>query len=132
MQKEIKDGKEYLLDDNGHIVRDSLGNGVKVDKFITVNCNVYEIHQEKACHIDTDVILSDKNGRILESFPLESEFIFIHDFAEKDGDKRALDNYQLELINLVEVPFPSNEQMVFDTGEDLKEKLKDIIDDLDI
>jgi hypothetical protein len=25
------------------------------------------------------------------------------------------------------VPFPSNEQMVYDTGEDLKLKLKDII-----
>jgi hypothetical protein len=25
------------------------------------------------------------------------------------------------------VPFPSNEQMVYDTGEDLKIKLKDII-----
>jgi len=25
------------------------------------------------------------------------------------------------------VPFPSNEQMVYDTGEDLKQKLKSII-----
>jgi hypothetical protein len=25
------------------------------------------------------------------------------------------------------VPFPSNEQMVYDSGEDLKAKLKDII-----
>ena len=132
VEKEIKDGKEYLLDTNGHIVRDSLGNGVKVDKFIKVTSEFFEIHQEKACHIDTEVVLTDKNSRVLESFLLESEFVFAHDFGEMDGDKRALDNYQLDLLSNHSVMFPTSEQMIFDTGEDLKEKLKKIIDDLDI
>ncbi|HIP26184.1 MAG TPA: hypothetical protein EYG80_00830 [Flavobacteriaceae bacterium] len=132
LEKQIKDGFEYVLDANGHIAKDSLGNSIKVDKYIKVKCNYFEIHQEKASHIGAEVILSDKNNNILESFPLESEFVFIHDFAEIDGDKRALDSNQLILLNKQEVLFPSNEQMIFDTGEDLKEKLKNIIDDLDI
>lgn len=132
VEKQIKDGKEYLLDSNGHVKIDSLGNAIKVDKYITVQTKFYEIHQEKACHISTDVILTTINNRRIESFPLESEFVFIHDFAEIDGDKRALDAVQLGLLNNYEIPFPSNEQMVFDTGEDLKAKLKNIIDDLEI
>ena len=30
-------------------------------------------------------------------------------------------------LNAREVPFPSNEQMVYDAGEDLKERLKSIV-----
>ncbi len=132
VEKQIKDGKEFLLGNDGHVVRDSLGNAIKVDKFIKVKAKFYEIHQEKACHIVADVVLKDKNDRRLESFPLESEFVFVNDFGEIDGDKRTLDTHQLELLNKYEVPFPTNEQLVFDTGEDLKSKLKSIIDDLEI
>ncbi len=132
VEKQVKDGKEFLLGNDGHVVRDSLGNAIKVDKFIKVKANFNAIHQEKACHIAGEVVLKDKNERRLETFPLESEFIFVNDFGEIDGDKRALDAHQLELLNKYEVPFPTNEQLVFDTGEDLKSKLKSIIDDLEI
>lgn len=132
LKREVKDGFEYMLDKNGHIKKDSLGNGIKVDKYITVRANYIEIHQEKACHIQAKAVLLNKNNRELERFPLENEFIFLHDFAEIDGDKRALDNSQLGLIEKRELPFPSNEQLIFDTGEELKENLKSIINDLDL
>jgi len=133
VEREIKDGKQYLLDTDGHVVKDSLGNGVKIDKYITVKSDFFEVHQEKACHINTEVILIDKKtNKEVESFPLESEFVFLNDFAEMTGDKRALDNYQVELLAKHEIPFPLNEQIIFDTGEDLKNKLKAIIDDFDL
>ena len=132
LKREVKDGFEYVLDTNGHVKKDSLGNAIKVDKYITVKSDLYKIHQEKACHISTELELTDKDHKLVESFPLESEFIFINDFAEMDGDIRALDSFQKELIKKQEVPFPSNEQIIFDTGEDLKAKLKDYIDDLEI
>ena len=72
------------------------------------------------------------NTKVIKTIPLDSEFVFIHDFAEMSGDRRALDNYQLDLIRQREMPFPTDEQLIFDTGEDLKNKLKHIIDDLDI
>ena len=132
LEKEIKDGYQYVLDTNGHIKKDSLGNSIKVDKYITVKANYYEVHQEKACNIRTLVNLIDNNNNVVEEIPLENEFIFTYDFAEIDGDKRALDGFQLELIDKYEIPFPSNEQIIFDTGEDLKNKLKDLIDDLEL
>jgi hypothetical protein len=34
-QKDVIDGWEYLLDANGNVVKDSLGNDIKIDKIIT-------------------------------------------------------------------------------------------------
>ncbi len=128
LEKEIKDGFEYHTDSNGNVLRDSLGNGIKFDKYIVVKSDFYEIHQEKASHIEGELILSElKSNKIIETIPLESEFIFVNDFAEMSGDKRALDNYQLDMLQKKEIPFPTDEQMIFDTGEDLKKKLKHII-----
>ena len=55
------------------------------------------------------------------------EFVFQNLYAIYKGDKRALTREDLNLVNSRNIPFPSNEQMVYDTGEDLKAKLKDII-----
>ncbi len=128
ISKEIEDGFEYVLDDNGHVALDSLGNSIKVPKIVTVKANLFKVHQEKATHVAADVVLTNLHtNQEMDTFPLESEFVFIHDFAEMDGDIRALNKDEKELIKLKEIPFPSNEQMIFDTGEDLKKKLKRII-----
>lgn len=133
LEKEVKDGHEYMLDQNGNVARDSLGNAIKIDKFIKVSADYFEIHQEKASHINAEVVLLNlKTNQEIDVIPLDSEFIFIHDFAEMSGDIRALDQIHKELIKLKEIPFPTSEQMIFDTGEDLKLKLKEIIEDLKI
>jgi hypothetical protein len=64
---------------------------------------------------------------MLQTFPLTSEFTFNHVYAKFRGDKRACEENYYPFFDKRELPFPSNEQMVFDTGEDLKAKLKDII-----
>jgi hypothetical protein len=58
---------------------------------------------------------------------LASEFLFEHIYATFRGDRRAFDESFNSYFGQRAVPFPSNEQMVFDTGEDLKAKLKAII-----
>jgi len=65
--------------------------------------------------------------QLMDTFPLESEFVFEHGYATYNGDRNALDDIYLGLIGKRAVPFPSNEQMIFDSGEDLKSKLKGII-----
>ncbi|MFD0991719.1 hypothetical protein [Tenacibaculum geojense] len=127
-EKQIKDGFKYLLDDNGNVQKDSLGNDIKVDNFKTVRCRVYRFTQQKSSQITGVVKYIDNNSRqLLESFPIQSEFVFEHVYANYDGDRRALNSALSDLIELREVRFPSNEQMVYDTGTDLKEKLKYII-----
>jgi hypothetical protein len=127
-EKQIKDGVKNLVDANGNIVRDSLGNPIKVDRFITVKGTAYEFTQFKACQVTAKVDYIDfNNNQLVNSFPISSEFIFEHIYATFRGDRRAFDEQYITYFGRRGVPFPSNEQMVFDTGEDLKAKLKDII-----
>ena len=127
-EKQIKDGYEYLEDQNGNLVKDSLGNEIKIDRLKTVRCNFYQFTQHKAAQVVGNVQYIDlKTKQAVNSYPLSSEFIFEHIYANYNGDKRALDNNLVSLLNLAAVPFPSNEQMVYDAGEDLKSRLKNIV-----
>ncbi|NQY06627.1 MAG: hypothetical protein HRT68_10700 [Flavobacteriaceae bacterium] len=127
-EKQVKDGWEYLLDENGNEVRDSLGNAIKVDKFVTVTCSVLEFTQSKATQVVGNVSYHNFNtNQLIDTYPISSEFVFEHHYATYNGDKRALDDPYINMITLRPVPFPTNEQMVYDTGEDLKQKIKSII-----
>ncbi|ESU19255.1 hypothetical protein FCR2A7T_26790 [Flavobacterium cauense R2A-7] len=127
-EKQVKDGTKTLVDANGNVVKDSLGHPIKVDNFKTIRANIYEFRQFKACQVTAKVDYVDfRTNQLIETFPLTSEFNFEYIYANYNGDKRACDDNYLMYFDRRAVPFPSNEQMVFDTGEDLKAKLKAII-----
>jgi hypothetical protein len=115
-EKQIKDGT------------DSLGNPIRVDNFKTVRISIYEFSQSKACQVTAKVDYIDfKSNQLLQTFPLGSEFIFRHVYSKYRGDKRACEDTYYPNFDKRNVPFPTNEQMVADTGQDLKEKLKGIL-----
>lgn len=127
-EKQIKDGVKNLVDANGNVVKDSLGNPIKVDNFKTISISIYEFAQFKACQVTAKVDYIDfKSNQLIDTFPLASEFTFNHIYSKYKGDKRACEQDYYPNFDRRAVPFPSNEQMVYDTGEDLKGKLKTII-----
>lgn len=116
------------MDKNGNVVKDSLGKPIKVDNFKTIKASVYEFTQFKNVTLTGAVSFTDlQSKQIINSYPLGSEFVFEHMYATASGDRRALDDIFLDAINRRQVPFPSNEQMIYDAGEDIKAKLKAII-----
>lgn len=127
-EKRIKDGWEYKLDRNGNVAKDSLGNDIKIDKYITVKARVMYTTQTKNVIVGGDVYYRNlEQNRDMDRHPLASEFIFENEFAKFRGDERALTNDDLEYLNYDFIPFPSNEQMVLDAGEDIKARLADIL-----
>ena len=127
-EKLVKDGVKNLLDSNGNVVKDSLGNAIKVDNMKTIRISIYEFSQIKACQVTAKVdYINFQTNQLIQTFPLASEFVFSNIYSKYKGDKRAVEETYYENFNKRPVPFPSNEQMVFDTGNDLKAKLKDII-----
>lgn len=127
-EKQIKDGVKNLLDAHGNIVKDSLGHPIKVDNLRTVRISIYEFSQIKSCQVTAKVdYINFKTNQLIETFPLASEFVFTNIYSTYKGDKRACEDTYYSNFDRRVVPFPSNEQMVFDTGNDLKTKLKDII-----
>ena len=109
-------------------MKDSLGNDIKIDKFKIVKARFLEVEQRKSSQILAEAIYMDLNSnQAIDNFPIDSGFDFLNIYGTVKGDKRALTDEDLKLLNNRPVPFPSNEQMVYDTGEDLKAKLKSII-----
>ena len=127
-EKQVVDGFTYAQDRNGAIVKDSLGNKVKIDKFVTVRCDFERFFQTKSAQVGGQVLFIDtKTNQQIDNYTLTSEFIFEHSYARMKGDKRALDDELLPLLRLGPVDFPTNEQMVYDAGEDLKARIKNIL-----
>ncbi|WP_272022951.1 hypothetical protein [Olleya namhaensis] len=127
-QKDIVDGWEYVLDTNGNVAKDSLGNDITQDKIVNIKARFFEVNQLKSTQVIARVVYTDlKQNQILDNFNIDSEFVFENTFGTVRGDQRALNNDDLQLLRNRQIPFPNNEQMVYDTGEDLKYKLKDII-----
>lgn len=126
-EKVIVDGWEYLTDKNGKQVKDSLGRPIKVDRKITVRCEIQELLQMKEAAIAAKVEFWDlRTKQLINVFPLESSFVFRDLSARIKGDKRALDeDYRPNIKN--PLPFPSNEQMIYDCGQDLKNRLRNIL-----
>ncbi|MBC2845420.1 hypothetical protein H7F21_09980 [Winogradskyella flava] len=127
-EKQIVDGWEYLLDDAGNVAKDSLGNDIKVDKIVTVRARFFEVLQTKSAQVIADVVYTDlKQNQVVDNFTIDSGFTFENVFGRFRGDRRALNRDDRNLLRQQQVVFPTDAQMVYDSGEDLKLKLKNII-----
>jgi hypothetical protein len=123
----IKDGQKKRLDANGKVVLDEKGREIMEDNMKTVRIHIYEIRQFKACQVAAKIDYVDfKSNQLLQTFPLASEYVFENIYSTYQGDQRACDDNYI-YFNKRAVPFPNSEQMVYDSGENLKAKIKNII-----
>lgn len=126
--KEIKDGFEYVLDERGNVRKDSLGNDIKVDRFVQVYAEVLETHQEKVAGITGQLEFYDLRRRALLGIqPLAAEAIFENYAATFRGDRRALSKESRSRIGNTPLPFPSDETMLYDAVTHLKPVMKQTI-----
>ncbi|CAM3099402.1 hypothetical protein [Flavobacterium frigoris] len=127
-ERKVKEGSKKLLDDRGKEVLDKDGKVIMVDNFRDVTIRIYEFRQFKSCQITAIVdYVSYQDNRLLKSFPLTAENIFENIYSKYKGDKRASDDNYASYFDNNRLLFPTNEQMVYDTAEDLKLKIKEII-----
>ena len=124
----IKDGSKKLIDSNGKEVIDEKGKVVMVDNLRKVTANIYEFRQFKSCQITAKIdYINFRNNQLLKTFPITSEYVFENIYATYKGDRRASDDNYYSYFDRKAVVFPNSEQMIYDTGEDLKAKIKSII-----
>lgn len=84
--------------------------------------------QDKAIQVNGNIIYRNlKETRNMKVFPIASQFEFKNIFATFQGDEGALNEDDIELAKGTFVPFPSNEQMIFDTSTDLKQRFARIL-----
>lgn len=123
--KEIEEGWEYVLDQNGNVMKDSLGNDVKVPKKIFVTANVLEVYQNKIASVSGKIeFVERRTGNILASENLTADAIFENYASTFKGDKRALSEDTRRRIGNSPMPFPPNEVLLMQAASILKPVIK--------
>lgn len=126
--KLIQDGTEVKLDQNNNVVKDSLGNPIRVPRMVTVSCKVFEVLQQKAAHLDGAIEyyeLPSKNPITMK--PLASDFFFENRAITANGDLRALDTETAKLVGKTPVPFPNDIQMIMGATDIFKKVMVDLL-----
>lgn len=128
IKRDVEDGFNYVLDKNGNVMKDSLGNDIKVKKYKTLQCALIETIQTKACRIDGDVEIVQINpSRVVKRDPIGAEAGFQHVSSRAIGDVNALNAEQLQRTKVGAAPFPSDIEMVFRCSETLKMAIRGIM-----
>ena len=123
--KEIEEGFEYVLDQNGNVLKDSLGNDVKIPKKIFITANVLEVYQSKMASVSGRVeFIERRTGNILNFENITADAIFENYASTFRGDRRALSEDSRRRIGNSPMPFPPNEVLLMQAAGILKPVVK--------
>lgn len=124
----VEDGFEYVLDRKGNVMKDSLGNDIKVKKYKDLTCTIIERLQEKSVNIKGEIeIISANPSRLISKEPVAASTYFEHLTARAVGDIEALKPETRRLLENEPIPFPDDFAMIFDCSEALKNSIRDVI-----
>ena len=129
--KEVNDGWEYLLDNNGNVVKDAEGNDIKIAKKRTVTCTLIETLQQKVAKLEGTVdLVQNEPRKVVKQAPIVAESVFEHISARAVGDVNALSNESRQALQNKAVPFPRNEELIIAGAETLKNSIRQGLADL--
>lgn len=128
IKRDVEDGFTYVLDKKGNVMRDTLGNDIKVKKYKTLQCALVESVQLKACRIDGDIeVIQSNPDKTLKKDPIYAESTFKNVSSRALGDVQALNADQLARTKTSPVPFPTDIDMVIRCSEALKAAIRGAI-----
>lgn len=128
IKREIEDGFTYALDKKGNVMRDTLGNDIKIKKFKTVQCALVESVQSKSCRIEGDIEVIQVNpNKLLKKDPIGAQSSFNHVSSRALGDLQALNSQQIERTKTSPLPFPADIEMVIRCSDNLKMAIRGAI-----
>ena len=123
--KEIEDGYEYVLDQNGNVLKDTLGNDVKTAKKVWINAQIIEVLQEKDLAIRGSLDIFDHQGRLLDTRPFDVIEQFENYSSTFKGNRRALSKESKRKIGNSPQPFPTDRDMVLEALKKLSPAIHD-------
>lgn len=127
-KKKVEDGFEYVLDKNGNVMKDTLGNDIKITKYKNLTCTLVETAQHKNAHIEGIVeIYSTSPEKLLRKDPIAADSYFEHFSARAIGDKGALSPESLEKVKARPIPFPSDDEMIMRSSQALQVAIRGIL-----
>lgn len=123
--KEIPDGFNYLFDKNGNVMKDSLGNDIKIPKTKIISCQVTETFLFKSSMVTADLeYYKNESNQLIKSVPIKSEWVFRYFMTYAQGDMSALRDETRAKLNSAPVPFPAQNEMLYKNAVVLKDQVK--------
>ena len=111
-------------------MKDSLGNDLKVPKYMQVKARLTETQMFRQSAIRGKVDFIDyKRSTLLKSVPAQGESNFNHYYATFQGDKRALSPESLSKLKNNPLPFPTDADMILLATNELKRMFGTILRD---
>jgi hypothetical protein len=126
--KKVEDGFDYVLDAEGNVKKDTLGNDIKEIRYKTIVCSIKEFHQSKTARISGTIDYIDNfTNKVLKTEPITSDAIFEHHYAIANGNLNALKPETKAKLGVEPLPFPRDEPLILQAGAVLKNMAKEII-----
>jgi len=120
-KKTIEDGWKYVLDARGNVKKDSTGNDIKVKKYRMIRCKVTDVHLTKGAQLSGTLDYFDNHSRrLIKSRLISSQFAFDYRYANIQGNISAASASTLRLFKRGPVPFPTDQQMLYDASHELR------------
>lgn len=127
-RKRVKDGFEYVKDSRGNVMKDSLGNDIKVPKYKDLACTIIETNQYKAVTVKGEIeYVSANPDRLIKKIPIAGTTVFEHLSGKAIGQRDALLPEDWKLLEIDELPFPNDMQMLMDCAPILQAAITDAI-----
>jgi len=122
--REIEDGEQYVLDKNGNVLKDSLGNDVTEPRKVWVEAAVLETEQIKTARVAGELQYIDlSTEQLLHREDISVDAVFSNLAATYRGDKRALRRETRRLIGGQALPFPTDLELLFQAVEQIKPQI---------
>jgi tetratricopeptide (TPR) repeat protein len=125
---EIQDGMKYVLDERGNVKKDSLGNDIREPNMVTISAEITKARQWKEAVVGGSIDYLDlRTDQLVKTESISVTALFEHFSAGFSGDERALSRESERVIGEEIVQFPTNELMLMDSADLIKEKAKEIM-----
>lgn len=126
---EVEDGWEYVYDEDGHVVKDSLGNPIKVTKYETVQAFITESWQEKTASVEGELRYTTASGQVLATIPVRGDGLFRNYFASATGYYDAISPETRQKLGGGPLPFPPDDELLIMAVEILEQQVQSAMKD---
>ncbi len=121
-------GYEYKLDENGNVVKDSLGNPVKVPKYKIFTCELKTYRQFKIAHIEGTIdYIDNATKQMIHQLPIAADHVFENYYYVANGYLNALPDEVRKKLNSKPLPYPHPLDMIYAANETLKQVIYDAL-----
>lgn len=122
--KEVEDGVQPKLDQNGIVLKDSTGNIIYTKRYKKIYCYVRDLEQHKDAFMNVSLAYYDNiNHKVIRSTNIDGGFGFHHIATTANGDLSILPHDVRNRLGSMPMPFPSDYDLLIQSSYVLNEKI---------